>query len=94
MIGLPVISRLNDHSVVIDGPLTTYEGLRLVGDTIRAVSHWSPTSVALVDVVIASMQPMCVVWGDDQTWIYNDVFVPTLGSKHPASWEAHPGRLA
>ena len=35
--------------------------------------------------MLASEQPMFMAWGPDQTWLYNDAFVPILGDKHPAA---------
>ena len=36
-----------------------------------------------VDMVLDSMQPMFVAWGEDLVFIYNDAYAPILGAKHP-----------
>ncbi|MGZ6243930.1 MAG: PAS domain S-box protein [Candidatus Binataceae bacterium] len=33
--------------------------------------------------MLASRQPMFIAWGREQTWLYNDAFIPILGRKHP-----------
>jgi PAS domain-containing protein len=33
--------------------------------------------------MLASRQPMFIAWGPDQTWFYNDAFIPIAGHKHP-----------
>lgn len=40
---------------------------------------------ALLDLMLACPQPMFMVWGPRQAWLYNDAFVPILGRKHPAA---------
>lgn len=44
---------------------------------------WSPALQTLVDLMLASHQPMFIAWGPQQIWLYNDAFVPILGQKHP-----------
>ena len=46
---------------------------------------WPPALKALVDVTLASKQPMFVAWGPDLAMLYNDAYVALLGSKHPAA---------
>ena len=45
--------------------------------------HWSDALNTLVDLMLASRQPMFMAWGEAQTWLYNDAFIPILGDKHP-----------
>lgn len=44
---------------------------------------WPDTLNTLVDLMLASQQPMFIAWGKAQTWLYNDAFIPILGQKHP-----------
>lgn len=44
---------------------------------------WPSALQTLVDLMLASAQPMFMAWGPDQTWLYNDAFIPILGRKHP-----------
>jgi PAS fold len=48
-------------------------------------SSWPPSLVTLVDLMLRAGQPMFMAWGPEQTWLYNDAFVPILGRKHPAA---------
>ncbi len=48
-----------------------------------SVSIWPAALKALVDVTLASKQPMYVAWGPDLTMIYNDAYSVLLGLKHP-----------
>jgi hypothetical protein len=44
---------------------------------------WPQSLKTLVSVMLASAQPMFMAWGKEQTWLYNDAFIPILGAKHP-----------
>ena len=50
---------------------------------IGAPQSWPQALRTLVDLMLASRQPMFIAWGDQQTWLYNDAFIPVLGMKHP-----------
>lgn len=45
---------------------------------------WSPTLKSTVALVLSSRFPKCLVWGPELICIYNDAFVPILGSKPEA----------
>ena len=47
--------------------------------------EWPAALTALVDVTLASKQPMYVAWGPDLTMLYNDAYRALLGAKHPAA---------
>jgi PAS domain S-box-containing protein len=47
--------------------------------------RWSQALRTLVDLMLASRQPMFMAWGPDRTWLYNDAFIPILGRKHPGA---------
>ena len=47
--------------------------------------RWPPALRTLVDLMLASRQPMFIAWGESQTWLYNDAFIPILGQKHPGA---------
>jgi len=44
---------------------------------------WPQGLKTLVGLMLASPQPMFIAWGEAQTWLYNDAFVPIMGEKHP-----------
>src|SRR6185503_14893912 len=46
-------------------------------------SKWPQPLKTLVGLLLASEQPMFLAWGEAQTWLYNDAFIPIMGSKHP-----------
>jgi PAS domain-containing protein len=48
-------------------------------------SSWSPTLKAMAQLLLASKQPMFLVWGSDRTWLYNDAMIAIMGRKHPAA---------
>ena len=52
---------------------------------IGSAEHWSQTFKTIVDLMLASRQPMFIAWGPEQIWLYNDAFIPILGRKHPAA---------
>jgi PAS domain S-box-containing protein len=45
--------------------------------------QWPVSLRTLVNLLLASTQPMFVAWGPERTWLYNDAFIPILGRKHP-----------
>ena len=45
---------------------------------------WPQTLKTLVSVLLAAGQPMCIIWGPQRTYLYNDRYAPILGHKHPA----------
>ena len=55
------------------------------GTALGAPAQWPPALKTLVSLMLASKQPMFMAWGAEQTWLYNDAFVPILGAKHPAA---------
>ena len=46
--------------------------------------NWPQSLRTSVDICLASRYPMFVWWGPELTNIYNDAYLPVLGSKHPA----------
>ena len=73
---------------------------RFPGDTAMAVAmrrfDWATTSLGppsawpralttLTSLILSSKQPMFVVWGAEQTILYNDAYALLLGPKHPSA---------
>jgi signal transduction histidine kinase len=48
-----------------------------------APASWPEALKTLVGLMLASEQPMFIAWGAEQTWFYNDAFIPIMGAKHP-----------
>lgn len=46
-------------------------------------AYWPAALKVLIPVLLASNQPMFVVWGGLHTLIYNDAYAEILGQKHP-----------
>lgn len=44
---------------------------------------WSPTLRIMVDTMLRSLHPMCLIWGPDRILLYNDGYAPILGARHP-----------
>ena len=75
-------------------PLAFLEGGGEMGRRMRAhdwtrtalgePAKWPQALKTLVGLMLASEQPMFLAWGPAQTWLYNDAFIPIMGSKHPA----------
>ena len=45
---------------------------------------WPQPLKTLVGLMLAAGQPMCIIWGPERTYLYNDRYRPILGQKHPA----------
>jgi PAS domain S-box-containing protein len=55
-------------------------------DTPLGPAHgWPPALRTLVSLMLASNQPMYVVWGPTRAFLYNDHYAPFLGAKHPSA---------
>jgi PAS domain S-box-containing protein len=46
---------------------------------------WPQPLKTLVDVMLASNQPMFIAWGDERTLLYNDPYAEILATKHPSA---------
>jgi PAS domain S-box-containing protein len=49
---------------------------------VNTPDQWPEPLQSLVGVMLDSAQPMFIVWGPERTLIYNDAYIPLLGSKH------------
>lgn len=48
-------------------------------------TNWSAALQISVDTMLASLHPMCLIWGDERILLYNDGYAPILGARHPAA---------
>ena len=46
-------------------------------------STWPAALRISVDAMLASLHPMCLIWGSERILLYNDGYAPILGSRHP-----------
>ena len=53
------------------------------GSPIGPPATWPRALRAVVDLMLASRQPMFVAWGQDLAFLYNDAYAPILGARHP-----------
>ena len=53
--------------------------------SLGAPALWSQPLKTLVELMLASTQPMFMMWGEQRIWLYNDAFTPILGRKHPGA---------
>lgn len=47
---------------------------------------WSPELRTVVGIALGSNQPMFIVWGPEQTTLYNDGYAVICGQRHPAAF--------
>lgn len=50
---------------------------------IGAREAWSQSLRTTVDIMLGSGHAMCLAWGPDRTFLYNDAYAPFLGARHP-----------
>lgn len=48
-----------------------------------ARNMWPASLRTAVDIMMASGHAMCLAWGKERTFLYNDAYVPLLGARHP-----------
>ena len=63
------------------------------GDLLRAidwsrkpigpVEHWPQSLRTALSICLASRHPICIIWGRDRLYLYNDAYAPIVGAKHP-----------
>lgn len=46
---------------------------------------WPQSLITAVDLMMASGHAMCLAWGPERTFLYNDAYAPMLGSRHPGA---------
>ena len=44
---------------------------------------WAPVLRTTVDLILASLHPMCLLWGPERVLLYNDGYAEMLGTRHP-----------
>ncbi len=47
--------------------------------------QWPVSLRTTVDLALSSRFPMFILWGDAQTFLYNDSYAPFLGTRHPSA---------
>lgn len=57
--------------------------LNWAGTLLGPPEHWSPALRFTVSLVLSNRFPLLLWWGPQYVSIYNDAYVPILGTKHP-----------
>ncbi len=50
---------------------------------IGPVEHWPQSLRAAVNLMLGTGHAMCLAWGPELTFFYNDAYAPFLGERHP-----------
>ncbi|MEO7597801.1 MAG: response regulator, partial [Opitutus sp.] len=50
---------------------------------IGVVENWPQSLRTALSICLASRHPICIIWGADRLYFYNDAYTPILGTKHP-----------
>lgn len=50
---------------------------------IGPVSRWPQSLRTALSICLASRHPICIIWGRDRLYLYNDAYAPIVGAKHP-----------
>jgi PAS domain S-box-containing protein len=70
------------------GNLSLEEAILAIDWSATELGHpatWPQSLRSIVGLIFASGKPMFVVWGPSRALLYNDAYVPLLGSKHPGA---------
>jgi PAS domain S-box-containing protein len=51
---------------------------------------WPPSLHTTLGLCLSSRQPICLLWGPQRIYFYNDAYAPILGNKHPALGMSYP----
>jgi PAS domain S-box-containing protein len=52
------------------------------------LSEWPRSLRTALDICLASRFPICILWGPERTYFYNDAYAPIVGAKHPRAFGA------
>lgn len=50
-----------------------------------AIEAWPQSLRTTIDIMLASGHGMCVMWGSERVFLYNDAYAPFLGARHPGA---------
>jgi PAS domain S-box-containing protein len=73
---------------MLAGNLSLEEAILAIDWSATELGHpttWPQSLRSIVGLIFASGKPMFVVWGPSRALLYNDAYVPLLGSKHPGA---------
>jgi len=51
--------------------------------TIGPVETWPQSLRTALSICLASRHPICILWGPERLYFYNDAYAPIVGAKHP-----------
>jgi PAS domain S-box-containing protein len=49
------------------------------------IETWPQSLCTIVDLMLGASHPAYIAWGPEHTSLYNDAYLPILGTKHPAA---------
>lgn len=64
------------------------EDVALGGTPLGPRIAWPQSLRTAIDTMMASGHAMCLSWGPERTFLYNDAYAPMLGLRHPAAFGA------
>ncbi len=50
---------------------------------IGPVEAWPQSLRTALSICLASRHPICIIWGPERLYFYNDAYAPIVGAKHP-----------
>ena len=50
---------------------------------IGPVESWPQSLRTALSICLSSRHPICIIWGPDRLYFYNDAYAPIVGAKHP-----------
>ncbi len=79
------VEQARDPLFAADGEMPArLAGVEWAATALGPASAWSQSLRTAVAIMLETRYPMLLSWGEDLVMLYNDAFIPTLGSKHPA----------
>lgn len=58
-----------------------------------SMEAWPQSLRTTIDIILASGHAMCVMWGPERVFLYNDAYAPFLGKRHPAALGARTAEV-
>jgi hypothetical protein len=51
--------------------------------SLGSMPDWPQSLTTAVNMMLACGHAMCIAWGKERIFLYNDAYIPMLGTRHP-----------
>ncbi len=81
----PLEPEVMDHPAQSATMMERLAGLDWSATPLGGRAGWPQSLRTTVDIMMGSGHAMCLAWGPERTFLYNDAYAPFLGARHPSA---------